>query len=79
MCEVLDKVEQRGKKIGEEIGKKIGKEIGEEIGREIGEMSRAKKAAINMKMKGYSTKEISEIVEVDIDIINSWFSEIVLI
>ena len=32
-----------------------------------------------MKMKGNSTKEISEIVEVDIDIINSWFSEIVLI
>ena len=71
MCEVLDKVEQRGKEIGDEIGEKIGKEIGE--------MSRAKKAAINMKMKGYSTKEISEIVEVDIDIINSWFSEIVLI
>lgn len=31
MCEVLDKVEQQGKKIGEEIGK------------EIGEMRKAKK------------------------------------
>lgn len=31
MCEILDKVEQQGKKIGEEIGK------------EIGEMRKAKK------------------------------------
>lgn len=63
MCEVLDKVEQRGKKIGEEIGK------------EIGEMRKAKKAAANMKAKGYSNKEISEIVEVDIEIIDRWFNE----
>lgn len=55
MCEVLDKVEQRGK--------------------EIGEMRKAKKAAANMKAKGYSNKEISEIVEVDIEIIDRWFNE----
>lgn len=28
-----------------------------------------------MKAKGYSNKEISEIVEVDIEIIDSWFNE----
>lgn len=55
MCDVLDTVEQKGKKIGEEIG----------------EMKRAKKIAVNMKARGYSNEDISDMIEVDIKIVES--------
>lgn len=63
MCDVLDKIEQRGRKIGEKIGE------------EIGEMKKAKRTATNMKARGYSNEEIADMIEVDIKTVESWFSE----
>ena len=42
MCEVLERIESRGKEIGKEIGKEMGKEIGKEIGEKIGREEQAK-------------------------------------
>lgn len=51
------------------------KHVKEVLQLEIGEMKKAKKAAANMKAKGYSNEEISDIIEVDIKTIESWFSD----
>ena len=40
MCEVLDKVEARGKAIGEAMGEARGKAIGEARGRTIGALNK---------------------------------------
>ena len=40
MCEVLDKVEARGKAIGEAVGEARGKAIGEARGKTIGALNK---------------------------------------
>lgn len=71
MCDVLDRVEKRGEKRGEMIGEKRGKMIGEKRG----EMKKAKETAVNMKARGFSNKDISDLIGVDIKIVENWFPD----
>lgn len=52
------RAEERGEKIGEKRGEKIGEKIGEKRGEE---------KIINKLLKKYDAKEISEMIEIDIE------------
>lgn len=69
MCDVLDDVEKRG----EERGEKRGEERGEKRGEKQGEMKKAKETAINMKARGFSNEDISDLVGVDLEMVKKWF------
>ncbi len=69
MCDVLDYVEKRG----EERGEKRGEERGEKRGEKQGEMKKAKETAINMKARGFSNEDISDLVGVDLEMVKKWF------
>lgn len=61
MCDVLDDVEKRGEERGEKRGEKQG------------EMKKAKETAINMKARGFSNEDISDLVGVDLEMVKKWF------
>ena len=60
------RAEERGEKIGEKRGEKIGEKRGEKIGEKIGE-KRGEEKIINKLLKKYDAKEISEMIEIDIE------------
>ncbi len=60
MCEVLDKIENRGRQLGIKQGI------------EQGDMNRAKKVAFRLKQKGLPVEEIAEVVETDVNTVFSW-------
>lgn len=64
MCEVLDKIENRGRQLGIKQGIKQGIEQGD--------MNRAKKVAFRLKRKGLPVEEIAEVVETDVNTVFSW-------
>lgn len=61
MCDVLDRVEKQGEIRGEKRGEKKG------------EMKKAKEVAVNLKAQGFSNQDISDLIAVDIETIESWF------
>lgn len=61
MRDVLDYVEKRGEERGEKRGEKQG------------EMKKAKETAINMKARGFSNEDISDLVGVDLEMVKKWF------
>ncbi len=63
MCDVLDRVEKRGEIRGEIRGEKKG------------EMKKAKETAVNMKARGFSNRDISDLIGVDIKIVENWFPD----
>lgn len=75
MCEVLDRIEKRGELAGEKRGELIGEKRGELIGTKKGELKKARQTARNLKSRGFSNKDIAEIVEVEPDTVNSWFPD----
>lgn len=56
MCEVLDRIENRGR----------------EQGIKQGEINNAKKVAFRLNRKGLPVEDIADIVEFDINIVSSW-------
>lgn len=60
MCEVLDRIENRGREQGIEQGIKQG------------EINNAKKVAFRLNRKGLPVEDIADIVEFDINIVSSW-------
>lgn len=66
MCDVLDRVEKQGEIRGEKRGEKKGEMKGE--------MKKAKEVAVNLKARGFSNQDISDLIAVDIETIESWFS-----
>ena len=65
MCDVLDYVEKRGEKRGEERGEKRGEERGK--------VKKAREIGVNLKARGLSNKDISGLIGVDIEIVETWF------
>ena len=65
MCDVLDYVEKRGEKRGEERGEKRGEERGK--------VKKAREIGVNLKARGFSNKDISGLIGVDIEIVETWF------
>jgi len=65
MCEVLDRVEERGIAIGEERGEKRGA------------LRKAKETALNLRSKGRITDpvEVASIVNVEAELVERWFEE----
>ncbi len=63
MCDVLDRAEKRGELIGEKRG----------------ELKKAKKIAKNLKTRGFSNNDISDLTDVDIKIVEEWFPQDLII
>lgn len=47
----------------------------EKRGEKQGEMKKAKETAINMKARGFSNEDISDLVGVDLEMVKKWFSD----
>ena len=45
----------------------------EKRGEKQGEMKKAKETAINMKARGFSNEDISDLVGVDLEMVKKWF------
>ena len=61
MCDVLDRVEKRGELQGEKKGEKKG------------ELKKAKEISRNMKTRGLSNSDISDLTGIDIKLLDDWF------
>ena len=61
MCDVLDRVEKRGELQGEKKGEKKG------------ELKKAKEISRNMKTRGLSNRDISDLTGIDIKLLDDWF------
>ncbi len=59
MCEVLDRAEKRG----------------ELKGKREGRLEKSKETAARLKARGFSNSDISDIVDIDIKTIDSWFPD----
>ena len=51
--------------------------LGIEIGEARGEMKKAKRSAILLSQKGTDLSDIAEVLEVGMDIVQEWLSEVV--
>ena len=82
MCEVSERIMERGRKIGEEQGRKIGEEhgrkIGEEQGRKIGEEQGGKRKAhsttLNLSRMGLTPEQIASAVGESLEQVKSWLA-----
>ncbi len=73
MCEVLDRAEKRGELKGRLEGKREGRLEGKREGRLEGRLEKSKETAARLKARGFSNSDISDIVDIDIKTIDSWF------
>ena len=65
MCDVLDRVEKRGELRGEKRGALQGEKKGE--------LKKAKEISRNMKTRGLSNSDISDLTGIDIKLLDDWF------
>lgn len=65
MCDVLDRVEKRGELRGEKRGALQGEKKGE--------LKKAKEISRNMKTRGLSNRDISDLTGIDIKLLDDWF------
>lgn len=63
MCEVLDRIEKRGREQGIKQGIKRGREQGLKKGRELGLKQGTKEMILRMYRKGYSVAQIADVAE----------------
>lgn len=72
MCEILDRVENRGiaKGIAEGMTRGIAKGMAE--GMTKGEMQKAKEVALNLSKMGLTSDMIAKAVEVSVDTVRQW-------
>ena len=66
MCEVSDRIMERGRKIGEEQGKKIGEEQGSE--------KKAQSTALNLSRMGLTPEQIAGAVDESLEQVKSWLA-----
>lgn len=59
MCEVLDRVEQKGIAIGEQRGA----------------LSKARETALNLRRMGFGFAQVAQIVNVEAELVERWFEE----
>ena len=70
MCEVSERIMERGRKIGEEQGRKIG----EEQGRKIGEERKARSTTLNLSRMGLTPEQIAGAVGESLEQVKSWLA-----
>ena len=63
MCEVLDRVEQKGEQRGIEIGEQRGA------------LTKAKETALNLRKMGFGFAQVAQIVNVEAELVERWFEE----
>ena len=66
MCEVSDRIMERGRKIGEEQGKKIGEEQGSE--------KKAQSTALNLSRMGLTPEQIAGAVDESLEQVKRWLA-----
>ena len=86
MCEVSDRIMERGRKIGEEQGRKIGeawgrkigeargRKIGEAQGRKIGSEKKAQSTALNLSRMGLTPEQIAGAVDESLEQVKRWLA-----
>ena len=78
MCEVSERIMERGRKIGEAQGRKIGEEhgrkIGEAQGRKIGEERKARFTTLNLSQMGLTPEQIAGAVGESLEQVKSWLA-----
>ena len=74
MCEILDKVEKKGKAEGIAEGMAKGMAKGMAEGMTKGELLKAKEVALNLNQMGLSSEMIAKAVEVSVDTVRQWLS-----
>lgn len=70
MCEVSERILERGRKIGEEQGRKIG----EAQGRKIGEERKARSTTLNLSQMGLTPEQIAGAVGESLEQVKSWLA-----
>ena len=70
MCEVSDRIMERGRKIGEEQGIKIG----EAQGRKIGSEKKAQSTALNLSRMGLTPEQIAGAVDESLEQVKRWLA-----
>ena len=63
MCEVLDRVEQKGERRGITIGERRGALI------------KARETALNLRKMGFGPVQVAQIVNVEAELVERWFEE----
>ena len=74
MCEVSERIMERGRKIGEEQGRKIGEEQGRKIGEEQGRKKQARSTALNLSRMGLTPEQIASAVGESLEQVKSWLA-----
>ena len=72
MCDVLDRVENKGRIEGREEGRAEGWAKGKEEGKAEGEMKRAKETAYNLHNMGMNDEFIAKAVNVSVELVRQW-------
>ena len=72
MCDVLDRVESKGRAEGRAQGRAEGWAKGKEEGKAEGEMKRAKETAYNLHNMGMNDEFIAKAVNVSIELVRQW-------
>ena len=74
MCEVSDRIMERGRKIGEAQGRKIGEEQGRKIGEEQGSEKKAQSTALNLSRMGLTPEQIAGAVDESLEQVKRWLA-----
>lgn len=78
MCEILDRVEQRGERrgimLGEQRGERRGIMLGEQRGIAMGVEEQARKAALNLQRMGMKPADIAAALEQPLDKVIKWLA-----
>lgn len=71
-----DEAEMRGEIRGRQIGKEIGLRIGTQCGIKEGEYNKLKSIVLKKRLRGYAVEEIADMLEEDIETIESIIQEL---
>lgn len=74
MCDVLDRVENKGRQEGRLEGRQEGRQEGRRQGRQEGEMKRARETALNLHNMGMDDDFIAKAVNVKIELVRQWLA-----
>ena len=74
MCEVLDRVEQRGIALGEQRDRLAGIALGEQRGRASGAEDQARKTAFNLHRLGMKAEQIAAALELPESKVAAWLA-----
>lgn len=75
MCEVLDRIESRGRQEGRREGRQEGRREGRQEGRREGELKGKQETAVNLRNMGMEPDFIARAVNVSVETVKQWLSQ----